>query len=356
MLHDPNIIGIYALPAPLLLSEECLGQRVPLKIGNLDGDLILPSAHRSPPRDEMVKFARLAPPEMFGDARDRIEAEQYERGLYGPPYAWSQSERWGADRSYDESGSSIRVCMAVVEVSVPGERIFYRSRIDGRPGEPAGKPLYELFTGIDPWFDRVRTWIETLTDQDADPYQPLQAGGRIGNGLTLVTREMQALSLPRASWLVGSARANHRQEAISFPLLQCAIEQANRRASPSDAHLLLRDGRAAFRRGYRRRAVIEAGSAVEIVLANLNRQVTQVDPDGRSPTLGWYVRQRSIATAASLPANTLMDLVNVRNRAIHENLVPTVEAAISALRLAQQIVCHLEPLPTGDDRRAPRSA
>lgn len=347
MPSDPNIIGIYALPAPLLLSEECLGRRIPLKVGDLSGVIVLPSAYRSPPRDEIASFTSVIPPGTFGDARERIEAEQYERGLYRPPHArWSPSEHWGVDRSYDGSGSRIQVCIAVVEVSVPPERILYRGRIDGQPGEPAGKPLYELFTEIDPWFDRARTWIETATDQDADPYQPLHTSGRLGNGLTLVAREGQTLSLPRASWLSGgAAHRNVGQEAISLPLLQGAIEQANKGTRPSDAHLLLRDSRAAFRRGYQRRAVIEASSAVEVVLANLNHQVTHIDPGARSPTLGWYVRQQSIATAASLPSNTLVDLVNVRNRAIHENLVPTIEAATSALQLARQIVCHLEPLP-----------
>jgi hypothetical protein len=90
--------------------------------------------------------------------------------------------------------------------------------------------------------------------------------------------------------------------------------------------------------------VIDAGSAVEIVLADFNRAVTRVTTPSK-PTLGWYVDQPKIAAQASLPAYTKRDLVEKRNDAIHNNVAPSWSETAQALKLARQIINNLEPLP-----------
>ena len=73
--------------------------------------------------------------------------------------------------------------------------------------------------------------------------------------------------------------------------------------------------------GNHRRAVIDAGTAVELMLADFNRRVTKVATPPR-PTLGWYVGQSAIAKAVGFPATTQQDLVDLRNDAVHHNKTP----------------------------------
>jgi hypothetical protein len=70
----------------------------------------------------------------------------------------------------------------------------------------------------------------------------------------------------------------YRFEPLNLGQLRKVLTESNAGRRPDDAHLLLRDGRAALRRGGPRRAVIDAGSAVEITLATHNRTNVRVAP------------------------------------------------------------------------------
>jgi hypothetical protein len=113
---------------------------------------------------------------------------------------------------------------------------------------------------------------------------------------------------------------------------------------PEDAHLLLREGWAALRRSRLQGAVIDAGAAVELTLADFNRTVTKVNPP-KAPTLGWYISQPALVAGASLPSNIKADLVDVRNAAIHRNSTPSHAKARVALEMAKGLVKRLKPLP-----------
>jgi hypothetical protein len=158
----------------------------------------------------------------------------------------------------------------------------------------------------------------------------------------LVTKEDDRVPFPTSPQHV--ALFATRDEAINLPRLRKAVHEANAGSTPTDAHLFLRDARAALRRGGYRRAVIDAGSAVELTLAQFNAATTRVNTGGRA-TLGWYVNQPAIATEANLPSTLGHDLVDLRNNAIHQNRVASCQETVRALALAKQVVARLDPLP-----------
>jgi hypothetical protein len=73
MSHEPNLLGIYKLPAPLLLAGDCLGHRIPLKIGKLTGEIVLPLADRAPQR--IITLSPHAPDPRVVDWLGRKEPE-----------------------------------------------------------------------------------------------------------------------------------------------------------------------------------------------------------------------------------------------------------------------------------------
>ena len=150
------------------------------------------------------------------------------------------------------------------------------------------------------------------------------------------------LSLPRSA---NNIRIVSRtEEGVNLPVLRRIARAASGGQAPSDAHLLLRDSRAARRRHQFRRAAIDAGSALEVALADFNNHVTHVIFP-RPPTLGTYVNNPVIARHANLPGNLQTDLVNVRNAAIHQNAIPTWEQVGAAIGLVASVLNRLAPLP-----------
>jgi hypothetical protein len=55
-----------------------------------------------------------------------------------------------------------------MELSVTPENITYSASLHNL-GSPKGPAIDEFIAEVDNWFDRLRTWIEVFTGQDADP-------------------------------------------------------------------------------------------------------------------------------------------------------------------------------------------
>lgn len=198
-----------------------------------------------------------------------------------------------------------------------------------------------MFRGVDYWFADLRAWIEVASDQDLDPMNPIKSVVVHGDGLQILTVEGKTTSLPSRPSSIEITVGG--PGAVSLRRLRRVLAKLKTSDSPSDAHLLVRDARADLRRGRYRKAVIDAGSATEVVLADLNRRGPQIQT-GPRPTLGWFVTQPAIAQAALLPPTTKSELVEVRNDAIHKNVVPSAATARRAVALAREIVNRVDPL------------
>ncbi len=326
--------AVYKLPASLNVSAGCFGKSIRVRIGNRDGKAFLPSLEWS--GDTPSVKSPTMPPAIRERVEHRIAATQE---------GWERVQYWGGVSGWHPGRrtiSSAHISAVVMEFKVPVEDITYSEYLYGR-GHPQGAIIQALFSEIDPWFERVRTWVEAAVDQDADPDNPIITATSPGQGLMVMTEDNGVISLPASSFTIIANLVQY--EALKLPLLRRIVNQANSGAMPSDVHLLIKDSRAALRRNHFRRAVIDAGSAVELALVDFNSRVTHVSPaSGRLPTLGWYVNRPAIARGAGVPANTTTDLVQVRNNAIHQNRVPSRDETVLALDLAKGIVNQVDPL------------
>jgi hypothetical protein len=327
-----TIIGSYRLPAQIGVSAGCLGKSLRIELGGHTGRVRLPRVTWG------NDLPSILAPVVDPAAQSRLEwvADNSDDGTRDPSW-WGTVPGWNINtRKIQGAFLSAIVC----EFRIPSDAVTYGEYLHGR-GQPQGSVIDTLFDHVDSWFDCLRTWVEAVGDQDADPSYPIRSVLTPGDGLQVFTKDGDTVSIPRY--------ANRSQvfvrdvKLLTLPLLRKLAAHANSQTFPSDAHLLLRDGRAQWRRGHMRRAVIDAGSAVEVVLAAYNQRVTKVNT--RKATLGWYVNQPAIAASASLPPATQTVIVDVRNAAIHENRPPTGSEANQALILAQEILERLEPLP-----------
>jgi hypothetical protein len=328
------LAGTYRFPVPLGVTTGCLGKSFEVVVGGMTGRARLPSYawdQHSP---------RLVGPTL-GIPLDDVITRFVERqeDVATRPDFWGFISGWHPAK---RKLTAIGVSAALLDFSVPSEEIGYSDYLYGR-GHPQGAPLDALFRDVDTWFDTLRTWIEVAVDQDADPANPMSTVSQPGSGLMLASEDNGTLSIPATAHEIHVAMS--QEEPINLPRLRKAIKQTNAGAQPSDAHLLVRDARAALRRQSYRRSVIDAGGAVEMTLAEHNRATVHVSPGGRLPTLGWYVRRPPIIAATGLAESALVaDLVNPRNNAIHQSIVPTRVDTVRAIAISQRVLAALDPL------------
>lgn len=271
--------------------------------------------------------------------------EHIDHYIISTTQGWDKWHYWGRVNQYNPRKQTIGGALVeaiLLKFKVDPHSITYGGYLYGR-GVPEGKDVQVVFDNMDQWFERLRTWIGVARDQDIDPVNPIR-GSVKAEGLVLLTVDGSTYSLPGGSY--NMTVVFRSGEPVTLSMLQKALHLASSGTMPSDSHVLLRDSMAAFRRGYFRRSVIDAGSATEVCLADFNNRVTHETPrPGQKATLGWYVNNTKISAAVGLPPNTMADLVNVRNDAIHQNKTPTRKVAEVALGLAKKIVRKIEPLP-----------
>lgn len=332
---DVTLAGAFQFPVPIGVTPECLGVSLDIVIGGQSGRITLPACAW---RGDTPGVVRPAMPEALSKSIERwVETDEAAMPL----------TPWGFVASWNPEKREIRgagISAAFVEFGVQAADITYLDYLHGH-GEPRGDLIENLFRDVDDWFDRLRTWIEVAVDQDVDPNHPISAGSQIGAGLILVADDDGTVSLPVRAHEIHVTMST--EELVELTQLCKAVELANARCRPGDAHVLLRDARAAARRGSYRRAVIDAGGAVEMTLAAHNRTTINIKPrPGAMQTLGWYVREPKIIKASGLAKQGLLDdLVTPRNDAIHQNRVPSHADTRTALATAQRVLTALDPLP-----------
>lgn len=333
-----QLCGLFRFPSMVGVSPSCLGRTFPIRVGGRRGHMTLPQlawdeGEQAQPRlvtpstglgsDVDARIARIA---------KRAEAEDGVFDYWGAIGSWKPATR-------DIDGGFIEAVWVRFSLG-QSDTIEHLDYVDG-PGSPRGEPVSRLFRGIDLWFDVFRTWAEVLGEQDLDPSHPLKFGAPHGGGLSLFSYDGTEASLPGGPHEISVVM--HDVRPLPVRQLSQAIRRANAGGMPSDPWLLFRDATAAHRRGNSRRAVIEAGTAVEMTLADYNTRVTRAKPKKGLPTLGWYVTR--LKTAAGLPSATMSDLVRRRNDAIHAGKVPSWQDAERALAIAKQILDAHDPLP-----------
>ncbi len=318
--------AVYELPANLCVTADCFITIIDVKIAKITGEVTLPTLHWSEDRPRII--SPTTPPELKRYTKQFVESDDF---------SWGGVTGWNPK---DKIVNNAHVSTILLELDIASKDVTYSDYLYGK-GHPQGKSINALFATIDQWFERLRTWTEVITDQDADPVNPLSHADLTANGLHIFTVENNIVSLPASPF--GITVVLDSSEPLTAEMLHKVVEQANSGTMPSESRILLRDSNAALRRAHYRRAVIDAGSATELALADVNNNITKI-PGPYRKTLGWYVQQPAIIAHSHMPTEAMQDLVNIRNNAIHQNRVPTYDETIKAIRLAKQIINQATPL------------
>lgn len=323
--------GVYQLPAPIGVTQGCLGKTVSIEINGHRGKATLPVLVWS---DDSEPKPSITLPKMEDDwARvitPRLKATK-------PSPLWDVAGKVTGWIPAQRRTTELRISALFVRFRLPAGDVALPEEAHGRTSYRGKIPDY-VRGGFDPWFYRLRMWLEAAVDQDTDPDNPIVPSSR--GQLSLYFDDHGTIA-DLASWGPMTA-TRHDFELLNLRRLRRAVAEANAETLPNDAHLLMRDARAAFRRQRTRIAVIDAGTAVELTLAAFNDKGPQLPSLLRQPTLGRYVKE--LSSRAHLPPDTKTGLVDVRNDAAHRNHQPARPEALRALAIAKEIVDKLDPL------------
>jgi hypothetical protein len=306
--------------APLYVASDVLGTSIDVEIAGLAGKIWMP---KFGPLLGNGIFHQVIPPDRFHDG---ILSR-----LSGP-----DDIDWG--RQYSHPGGETLVSSFLLEFDLTGEEDEVReeiSRIEGR---------------LDAWFGVVRDWLETLTHQDLATEHPLDLG--------------QSSPRYRWSWHDGSHRISTMgarghmtirvldgTPPIDSRIWIRAIHHANIHQRPPSPCLVLRDARAMRMRESHSYSVALSAMAAEAALSDeVRKELSAVGiPTGDidkvlNRTFGYLVKYcMDHLPQISLPSDTRLKLVDVRNRVIHHGYQASQQESLDAHNIAEKIV-GLSPL------------
>lgn len=322
-----RIVGTYVLPSPIGLLPGCFGKRYATRLWGRHVIMSLPRLKWDEVTNKPVVLAPVID-ELPLTRGSGVVIPGHEDGI-----VWGKSGSWWTN-SRRLPGAWLDT--VALEFTIPDRDIDFLDSKNGL-GSPTGATVQTLFREVDMWFEGLLEWVGVAADQDTDYRDPLPDSRVEGVGLTI-----RAVSATRGR---SSARSATTTAVLSRPAGMLSLHKfrrvvslANRGESPSDSRLLLRDAYLDMRRRRLRKAVIDAGTATELVLGSWNR-ANQVTVRAKA-TLGEHVA----ATTAPIPDDTTTGLVKIRNDAVHSNVVPTAMQTRRALAITAAVLDAVEPL------------
>lgn len=328
------MVATYELPVRVKLARACYGKSYFARIAGYGARLTLPHIEW---RSSQVKGTDGS---MGEDWNFEVLAPKIEHIAKSPRhddwYYWGKVGEWRTNPPRFEGAWLGSVAF---EFELDDERIERSpNAIEG--WTPIGPALDAMFGEVPGWFERLLIWIGAVGSQDTLFDNPHVRPTTVGAGLAF--RAIADDGPSRSAWprMVNLWRTE--AEPVTLGVFRRIVAATNQGRLPPDSHLFLRDARGDLKRDRYRKAVIDAGTAVELVLANwrVTHPASGRDRHGRRPTLGVYVDW----TTATLPADTMTGLVHIRNDAIHQGITPTSEQAKRAVEIAIEIVRTYDPL------------
>lgn len=330
-------------------SVDLLGAYVPAVAPPFDGDASgMEILAKIGAADAVIGLPRL----VWRDERPVVEAPTV---VCSDPFAWqgllkrSENETidWGKAAAWKLAGPSVQCWWAkaiTLRWAVTSDDIQYSETTSGRRGSPVGPLVDSLFGAVDEWYLLLSKWIEAIGPFDMGLHGRLPDSSIAGEGLELLALEDGVTSIPAGPrWLsvMGGIR-----RGLTPDEWQLAVKQASAGDAPPEEYALLSDARAALRRHQHRRAVIDAGTAVELALMRqLEASLAGLENGTRRAlmaehrTLGRLVDV--IKRIAELPADILPNLVTLRNKAAHKNMDPGREGAERAVAIGEDVVTRV---------------
>lgn len=321
------LIVAYRLPVPVVMTGACLGLRVEATFGGADVEIRIPhdqSPHEILDEDDFTLMRRIrtdAPGGTTGGSESITDAWR----RFNEPSADSDAP----DRSVDVRRVLIGVSTSTARLAAPRTGV-------GRSTE--ARLQDELYAQADAWHDVFRTWIEVATGQDLDHVQRRWSAHIEGSTMATFT-PAGARNLSG-----GRVRLDNYDETPAPPgHVRHALLCAGQLDYPPLAHVLLRDGRAAYWRRQIRRAVLDAATSAELSLhALVKSHGLAVERSTLGPLL------KTIRDAQLVGDDLASDLskwvVAPRNAAIHEGREPNGWHTADGLRAAQVLALQAFPL------------
>lgn len=317
----------YDLPTSIKVTRGCLGKSYRAHIADHRMRLSFPGWKQGDDGWQRPEGFMLVPP-----AVDLLPQSPRDRTRLGDG-EWGRVTEWRID---PPRFSTAWLSSVMVEFEVRNELIARHEQSNGR-WNPAGSDIDSLFEKVPEWFSLALIWIGAATDQDTLVENPIYRR-KWGDGLSI--RALADDGPSGTTWPHRAELISSHPTPLTLAMLRRIIAMTNAGRVPHDAHLFLRDARGELTRARFRRAVIDAATAVEIVLAKRHVENPSPSLNHPRPTLGVLVEDATVR----LPPDTKLDLVDLRNDAIHRGITPNRQAAARALAIARQIVTRLEPL------------
>jgi hypothetical protein len=296
-----DVRAIFELPVHIWMTCDALGTTYPTGYGDLRFKVVMPEAR--PPVG--------GPPDLPGIVQEESASAQV---------VWAQEYGAFISDSLRPATALHRVVLTEVDgPSYDGHRSWFT-------------PEHQLAEYINPWFDDVRTWAEVVTGQDLDPNHRVYDAESVGAGLTFIEPPHNgALGLQIMTPHVIPLRAQEWAAILGF------VRDGE---EPPLEEVLSRDARAAQRRNANRRAIIEAATALEVVLGRHIRALADQLPANQRgrinerTALGDYI---AIAEQSHLqlavPVDRLRWLKQLRNDAAHRGAAPGSWEAADAVQV-----------------------
>lgn len=337
MTGSLHLLGAYVLPVPPPFDGDASGMELVARIGEADAVIGLPHL-------------------VWRDERPVVEAPTMVRS---DPFAWQrllqrskdESIEWGKASAWKLAGPSVECWWAktiTLRWSVASDDIQYSQTTSGRRGSPVGPLADSFFGAVDEWYFLLSKWIEAIGPFDMGLHGRLPDSSITGEGLELLALEDGVTSIPAGPrWfsVMGGTR-----RGLTPDEWQLVVKQASAGEAPPEEYALLADARAAVRRHQYRRAVIDAGTAVELALMRqLEASLGSLDNVTRRAlmaehrTLGRLVDV--IKRIAALPPDIRPNLVTLRNKAAHNNMDPGREGAKRAVAIGEDVVTRVVDVP-----------
>ncbi len=311
------VSAYYQLPVPIAVAGDVLGSVCQTSIGGVPTQVHAPLPMKT-------DYPALAPT-LPGIPKEGLSD-------YWFPYNWAIT--FAGDYSEENATCLLRLGMVF---KAPSQPLAAHPRDFGLMED---RITFAALEGMDAWLDRVRTWVEVLTHQDLDSLSPSYDVHFAGDGLN---------RWGGTGWISKELSSTRTRKIVPVQLEQWAaiLKKAGQGDEPSLEFLLARDARAAFRRGDRRRAAIDAGTAVELVLNAIYRdnldaikEVDRLNLEQRNLNSLQRVFDDN-AIKYGVAGAVLSDLTFARNKAAHEGFESPkgeLEAVLSTMNTILE--CH----------------
>jgi hypothetical protein len=324
----PQVVIFYDLQRPIRVAAEVMGKSLDAVI---DG-----------------RTVKIHMPEVTWETIFRLPELQYPKHFVGLPsyettYA-TKKNGWGSVSCHPEIESFDAVELHRICVSMDG------ATLDGLDAMKRDSSALNYFINhqVPPFFHALSDWIEVWTRQIGSRSARTHRMPNFGEGIVYWAGDDENWQEPYSSLetVVGEWNLAHPIWGIpaNWIQIQEAIQLVSQSDKPGFEELMLRDARESWAAGQPRKAVLEAGLAVELVLLDIYREKRS----NNSPISAKEIRKQKYLTLGTLiqalrkmglnlPETMVSPLVEMRNLAAHHAVTITEEQTRLALIASEAI-------------------